>query len=181
MSRDFTSVRKARVHLAEYTRHTGLTTFVVARAGHEHLLVVDKEEPGGAMRISIAVGTRFRITDGLSGRCFMAFLPQEESSGLLKSVGLHPFAGMPAPSERAYRKQLRAAHEAGYVLLTDAPVSGFNGVAAPIFDRDGNILFSVTAMGLSPALSAKAIEETGASLRRAADLITASLHDTPAI
>ncbi|QJW85365.1 helix-turn-helix domain-containing protein [Ramlibacter terrae] len=158
VSRDFASVHKARIQLTEYTRRTGLTTFVVARASHEHLLVVDKEEPGGEVRISIAVGTRFRITEGLSGRCFMAFLPEDESNALLKSVGLYPFAGMPAPTVTAYRKQLRAARENGYVVLIDSPVSGSNGVAAPIFDRDGRILFGVAAMGLSPALSAKAIQ-----------------------
>ena len=176
VSRDFMFVDKARVHLIDYMRRTGLTAFVVARVSHEHLVVVDKEEPGGDMRISIAVGTRFRITDGLSGRCFMAFLPQDESDALLKTVGLSPFAGLPAPTVKAYRAQLNVARAAGYVALTDSPISGANGVAAPVFDNEGRVLFAVTAMGLSQALTAKAIEETGASLRVATDAITKVLR-----
>ncbi|MGD9942157.1 MAG: IclR family transcriptional regulator [Burkholderiaceae bacterium] len=177
VSRDFAEVGKARAQLTEYTRATGLTTFAVARASHEHLLVVDKEEPVGRLRISIAVGTRFRITDGLSGRCFMAFLPPEESDELLDTVGLYPFAGLPPPSVSAYKAQIRRARAKGYVVLTNSPVNGSNGVSAPIFDGEGRILFAVTAMGLSPALSATAIEETGAGLRRTADAITASLNE----
>lgn len=178
VSRDFKGVGKARAHLIEYTRATGLTTFVVARANHERLLVVDKEEPAGELRISISVGTRFRITEGLSGRCFMAFLPKAESDQLLETVRLHPSAGQPAPSVKAYRAQLKRTRECGYVLLADSPVSGLNGVAAPVFDSEGRILFAVTAMGLSSALSAKAIQETGASLRRTTDIITGSLNES---
>lgn len=177
VSRDFASVHKARAHLADYTRSTGLTTFVVARASHEHLLVMDKEEPRGDVRISISVGTRFRITDGLSGRCFMAFLPEEESEALLQRVGLHSFAGMPAPGVEAYRSQLRKARKAGFVALIDTPVSGSNGVAAPIFDSEGRILFAVAAMGLGSALGSRAIQDTGALLRRTTDLITEHLHE----
>jgi DNA-binding IclR family transcriptional regulator len=176
VSRDFVFVEKARIHLAEFARKTRLTTFVVARVSHEHLVVVDKEEPGGDVRISIAVGTRFRITEGLSGRCFMAFLPNEESDALLKTVGVSPVPGLPAPTLKAYREQLNAARAAGHVTITDSPVNGTNGVAAPIFDGEGRILFVLTAMGLSSALTAKTIAETGASLRTAADAITRTLR-----
>jgi len=176
VSRDFAFVEKARIHLTEFARKTRLTTFAVARVSHEHLMVVDKEEPGGDVRISIAVGTRFRITEGLSGRCFMAFLPNDESDTLLKIVGVSPVPGLPAPTTKAYREELAAARAAGHVAITDSPVSGTNGVAAPIFDGEGRILFVVTAMGLSSALTSKAIEETGASLRAAADAITRTLR-----
>jgi DNA-binding IclR family transcriptional regulator len=176
VSRDFAFVEKARVHLTEFARKTRLTTFVVARVSHEHLMVVDKEEPGGDVRISIAVGTRFRITEGLSGRCFMAFLPNDESDALLKSVGVSAVPGLPAPTMKTYREELGAARAAGHVAITDSPVSGTNGVAAPIFDGEGRILFVVTAMGLSSALTAKAIAETGAGLRAAADAITRTLR-----
>ena len=176
VSRDFAFVERARIHLVEFARKTRLTTFVVARVSHEHLMVVDKEEPGGDVRISIAVGTRFRITEGLSGRCFMAFLPTDESDALLKSVGVSPVPGLPAPTMKAYREQLGAARTAGHVTITDSPVIGTNGVAAPIFDSEGRILFAVTAMGLSSALSAKAIAETAAGLRAAADAITQTLR-----
>jgi DNA-binding IclR family transcriptional regulator len=176
VSRDFVFVEKARAHLAAFARNSRLTTFVVARVSHEHLMVVDKEEPGGDVRISIAVGTRFRITEGLSGRCFMAFLPAEESDALLKTVGVSPGPGLPAPTVKTYRAQLNAARAAGHVTITDSPLSGTNGVAAPIFDSEGRILFVVTAMGLSSALTAKAIEETGADLRAATDAITRTLR-----
>jgi DNA-binding IclR family transcriptional regulator len=176
VSRDFAFVEKARTPLVEFARKTRLTTFVVARVSHEHLMVVDKEEPGGDVRISIAVGTRFRITEGMSGRCFMAFLPAEESESLLKSVGVSPVPGLPPPTQKAYREQLNTARAVGHATITDSPVSAANGVAAPIFDSEGRILFVITAMGLSSALTAKAIEDTGASLRAAADAITKVLR-----
>ncbi|MET4577468.1 IclR family transcriptional regulator [Ottowia thiooxydans] len=178
VSRDFTSVHKARSHLSTYARETGLTVFVAARASHEHLLVVDREEPPGDVRVDIAVGTRFRITEGLSGRCFMAYLPEEECDALIESLGLHPFAGLPAPSPAMYRAQLRATRKAGFVTLVDLPQRGSNGVAAPIFDSEGRVLFAVAAMGLSPSITGKAIKETGATLRRTTDLITHSLNET---
>lgn len=176
VSRDFAFVERARIHLIEFARKTRLTTFVVARVSHEHLVVVDKEEPGGDVRISIAIGTRFRITDGMSGRCFMAYLPAHESDGILKSSGVSPVPGIPTPTVKAYREELNAARAAGHVTITDSPVSGTNGVAAPVFDSEGRILFVITAMGLSSALTAKAIEETGANLRSAADAITKTLR-----
>lgn len=179
VSRDFTFVEKARNHLIEFTRKTRLTTFVVARVSHEHLVVVDKEEPGGDVRISIAVGTRFRISEGLSGRCFMAFLPEEESESLLKAVGVSSTAGLPAPTLKTYRAQLDVVRTTGHVTITDSPISGTNGVAAPVFDSDGRILFAVTAMGLSSALTEKAIEETGTNLRKATDAITTILRARP--
>src|SRR3982750_911961 len=40
VSRDFAFVEKARIHLTAFARKTRLTTFVVARVGHEHLMVV---------------------------------------------------------------------------------------------------------------------------------------------
>lgn len=178
VSRDFTSVHKARSHLSTFARNTGLTVFVSARASHEHLLVVDREEPLGDVHISIAIGTRFRITEGLSGRCFMAYLPKDECDALIDSAELHPFASLPAPSPATYRAQLLATKKAGFVTLVDLSQSGSNGVAAPIFDSEGRILFAVAAMGLGPSITGKAIKETGANLRRTTDLITQSLNET---
>ena len=111
------------------------------------------------------MGTRFRVTEGLSGRCFMAFLPEAECDSLLKSVGLTPFAGLPAPTVRAYRAQLSAAREAGYVALTESPISGANGVAAPVFDSEGRILFAGEHASLAHTWMQGALESAVTAVR----------------
>jgi DNA-binding IclR family transcriptional regulator len=112
--------------------------------------VVRLEEPNHPVHIMMRVGSVMGMLETASGRIFAAFLPQEVAMAALKSgldhfgVGYNSKRAVTGPGIKTMLADIRARHLARAV---GDPLPGINAFAAPVFDHEGAVFLSVTAMG----------------------------------
>jgi DNA-binding IclR family transcriptional regulator len=112
--------------------------------------VVRLEEPNHPVHIMMRVGSVMGMLETATGRIFAAFLPQEVAMVAPKSgldhfgVGYNSKRAVTGSSIKTMLADIRARHLARAV---GDPFPGINAFAAPVFDHEGAVVLSVTAMG----------------------------------
>ena len=120
--------------------------------------VVRLEEPNHAVHIMMRVGSVMGMLETATGRIFAAFLPQEVAMAALKSgldhfgVGYNSKRAVTGPGIKTMLADIRARHLARAV---GDPLPGINAFAAPVFDHEGAVVLSVTAMGPERSFDAR--------------------------
>lgn len=179
ISKDFAVIGVVRPFLLQHVHESKLTTFLVWRGGERRLILLDKEEAPGDVRLSISVGTRLPITHGASGKCFLAFLPKEERERLIELVGIHKTTEHTITDPARYRAEIARIQKSGFVASVEESTLGTNGLSAPVFDGDGRILLVLTALALTASMTPASMRTHARALRATADRVTRALGGTP--
>jgi IclR family transcriptional regulator, pca regulon regulatory protein len=95
------------------------------------------------MSAAITVGTRFPAHVTSVGRVIIAHLPDEEIDARLARTELPPFTEHSVTSTAALREELRRVRRDGYALVDQELEEGLRSVAAPVRDRDGQVVAAV--------------------------------------
>ncbi len=124
------------------------------------------EHPGRQpLSYARGVGDVDGIAATASGRAMLAFLPAADIEAALPD----------ASHERAaLLQELNGIRQAG-IAISGGSISGIRGVAAPVFDRDGRCVASVSITGPEVRLSEAHLPAIGNSARAAAAAISAAL------
>jgi DNA-binding IclR family transcriptional regulator len=116
-------------------------------------------------------GTVMSLRGTASGLLFAAHLPEAQVQAALD---LEPEA-TPSPGLAEMQAELALIREAGLARAQDAVVAGVSALAAPVFDDQGRMVLSLTAIGPSRSFSLAADGLPARSLRRAAEDISRQL------
>jgi len=92
------------------------------------------------MTVTITVGTRFPAHVTSVGRVIHAHLPDEEFDARLARAELRPLTGRSIVSVDALRAELRRVRRQGYAIVDQELEEGLRSVAAPVRDRDGEVV-----------------------------------------
>lgn len=179
VSRTLEPLGVVRPYLLEYARNNNLSTFVVSRIGRSRLILLDKEETPGDIRLSVSIGTRLPITHGASGKCFMSFLPHGEAEELIDSVGVPATTVHTITALDLYRKELAQIRACGYCTSIEESTIGTNAIAAPVFNADGSLKFVLTAIGFTASLPSRVMKKRAIALREAAGRATHAMGGEP--
>lgn len=95
------------------------------------------------MTASITVGTRFPAYVTSVGRVILAHLPDEEAEVRLAQAELKPLTARTITSPDALRAELRRVRRQGYAMVDQELEEGLRSVAAPVRDRDGEVVAAV--------------------------------------
>ncbi|MFE6171013.1 IclR family transcriptional regulator C-terminal domain-containing protein [Streptomyces sp. NPDC056464] len=95
------------------------------------------------MTASITVGTRFPAYVTSVGRVILAHLPEEEIELRLTGTELKSFTPRTRTSPDALRAELRRVRRQGYAVVDQELEVGLRSVAAPVRDRDGEVVAAV--------------------------------------
>ncbi|MFC8097960.1 IclR family transcriptional regulator C-terminal domain-containing protein [Streptomyces sp. NPDC057363] len=95
------------------------------------------------MTASITVGTRFPAHLTSVGRVILAALPDTETESRLARADLRPHTARTLTSADALRAELRRVRRQGYALVDQELEDGLRSVAAPVRDRDGEVVAGV--------------------------------------
>ncbi len=148
-------VRVARPELERATRSFGETFFLVgARAGK--LVVLDKVEGTGLLRVAPSVGAEVPVETSATGRLYLGFAP-----GALRET--------PERCSRAVRRAVELAVERGYDLNRGEWIAGLSVVAAPVCAggrMHGTVACAAAESQLDEARLAEAIRRTRAAAER---------------
>ncbi|MFJ8629991.1 IclR family transcriptional regulator C-terminal domain-containing protein [Streptomyces sp. NPDC093568] len=95
------------------------------------------------MTASITVGTRFPAHVTSVGRVILAHLPEEETEVRLARSELKSLTARTLTSPDALRAELRRVRRQGYAVVDQELEEGLRSVAAPVRDRDGEVVAAV--------------------------------------
>jgi DNA-binding IclR family transcriptional regulator len=130
----------ARPALRALMQRTGETVFLGTLAGDGAAVVfVDKVESEQVIRYTAGVGDRRALHATSSGKVILAFLPAPQREKILRALPLKRYTDRTVTSLPALRASLEDVRESGVCLNFDELAVGAAGVAAPIFDRDGQV------------------------------------------
>ncbi|MFE5917458.1 IclR family transcriptional regulator domain-containing protein [Streptomyces sp. NPDC002285] len=95
------------------------------------------------MTASITVGTRFPAYVTSVGRVILAHLPDDEVELRLQHAELKPLTARTITSPDALRAELGRVRRQGYAVVDQELEEGLRSVAAPVRDRDGEVVAAV--------------------------------------
>jgi IclR family acetate operon transcriptional repressor len=95
-----------------------------------------------ALTISAAVGQRLPAHATASGKLFLAYLPEDQLSAILNRP-MEAFTEKTVTSPEELRNQLEEIRRQGYAIDYEEFEHGVCAVAAPIFNRSGNVIAAI--------------------------------------
>ncbi|MGW3647521.1 IclR family transcriptional regulator domain-containing protein [Streptomyces sp. NPDC000878] len=95
------------------------------------------------MTAAITVGTRFPAHVTSVGRVILAHLPEEELDARLARADLRPLTDRTITSTAVLRTELQRVRRQGYAVVDQELEEGLRSVAAPVRDRDGEVVAGV--------------------------------------
>jgi DNA-binding IclR family transcriptional regulator len=97
------------------------------------------------------MGSTLPLLGSATGRIFLAFLPPEETAGLIAQEG--------KSRDKDHVAALRAkVRKSGIAQVSGDLIPGLSGAAAPILDSGGNAAAALTLVGLQDGFSRQTIE-----------------------
>lgn len=163
----------ARPYLKTLWRQTGETIGLVSPRGMERVYV---DMLVGTHELSIVpvIGSAVPIHAGASGKVLLAFSSLEWVEQVIEVTGLKPVNAAGVSDPMKLRKILEDVRRQGYAISIGDVVTGSAALAAPVFDRDGEIAASVVIRGPEIRLTRQKLQdlsplavETGEQISRA--------------
>ena len=169
----------ARPALAELMRRTGETVFLgTLAADGVSVVYIDKVESDQIIRYSAGVGDRRPLHATSTGKAILAFLPAAQREALLDTLPLARHTDRTVTSLTALRGSLEETRRTGVCVSLDEMVRGASGVAAPIFDRHGQVAGACTIGGPTDRVRPR-LRQLAAEVKETARRISSLLGHRP--
>jgi DNA-binding IclR family transcriptional regulator len=132
--------------LQELSRETQETISLYMRDGNDRLCVERIESPH-TVRIVARIGRRLPLHAGSAGKVLLAFLPASRQEEIIRSSTLDRLTPNTIVDPEALREELARIRQDGYAISRGEWLMDASGVAAPIFDYQGDVVAAVTISG----------------------------------
>lgn len=166
-------IRVARPWLEKIAAETGETVNLTARFG-DSVMQMDHVESRNMLRVSYAPGERFPMHASASGKLFLANLPPAERERILTTT-LEPFTTETITRRHSLENEIREIQQRGYSLDDAEREIGVRCVAAPIFNRHGEVAAAVSISGPVLRISVDQLHSMARPLLHAAREISSAL------
>lgn len=110
-------------------------------------ICIERLESPQSVRIVTRVGRRLPLYAGSAGKVMLAFLPAERQESIISSAVLKPLTPKTITDPDALRCELQKVREHGCAVSYGEWVEDAAGVAAPIFDQNGDVVAAVSISG----------------------------------
>jgi IclR family transcriptional regulator, KDG regulon repressor len=139
--------------------------------------VIYVEVVEGSQRIKLAasLGQRLPVFCTASGRSIAAYLPQEFVEKIL-NAGIEAHTKCTITTREGILENLRQAKEAGFARDEGEMEEGINAVAAPLLDKNGHPIASISVAGPAYRLTSERMREIGPVVRKTADEISSEIQ-----
>ncbi len=126
----------------------------------------------GAVTAQNWVGQLTPLHATSSGKILLAHLPAKDRTAPLSAAGLKKFTPRTITTKAKLDKSLAEARERGYAWALEELEIGLHAMAAPIRNRDGEVIAALSASGPSYRLSEERLHELSPVLLRGAEEIS---------
>src|SRR4051812_12533951 len=141
------------------------------------LVYKDMLEGLKSVRMQPIPGTFMSLTNSALGLCILGFMPRQKVDGLLQSSG-GTKALSPGKKEKLHA-DLKKIREVGYALDNEMFEKGLRCVGAPIFDKEGQPIGSISVSGSSSMLTHRVTRNIARRVREECEQISIALGHTP--
>lgn len=145
----------AQPHLEKLSARLAETSSVAVLDGHD-IVYISRVQVRRIMNIGITIGTRFPAFATSMGRVLLAALPEEQLDAYLADTDLDALTPHGIADKAALRAELTEIADRGWALVDQELEPGLRSLAAPIRDRDGQV---VAALNLSTHAARYSIEQ----------------------
>ncbi len=125
---------------------------------HDEMVYIDKVESLQSMRIASSVGARLPAYCTSLGKTIMAFLDQEELIKTIPDV-FRPFTPNTIMNMDDLLKELEKIRVNGYAIDNEEYSVGLRCVAAPIYNHEGEVKYSISVSGPGIRMSAGKMDQ----------------------
>jgi len=169
----------SRPALRALMQRTGETVFLgTLSADGLAVVFVDKVDSDQVIRYAGGVGDRRPLHATSSGKVLLAFLPPARREKILRALPLERYTEQTVTTLPALRTALDEVRQSGLCLNLDELAIGAAGLAAPIFDRDGQIAGACAIGGPTDRVRPR-LRALGAEVKATARAISARLGHRP--
>ena len=131
----------ARPFLVDLAEKSGETALIATMAGDAPVAVyIDKVESRNTVRYTAPIGKRRALYCSAIGKLLLAYLPAERRQEYLRTTRLKAFTPQTPVSRATLRRELDEIRSTGVSISVDEISQGAAGIAAPVFDRHGQVL-----------------------------------------
>lgn len=141
----------AQPHLEQLSARLGESTSAAVLDGDE-IVYVARVATRRIMTVGITVGTRFPAYATSMGRVLLAGLPPEELEAHLARTDLAALTGHTVVEPDRLRAELDRVRAQGWALVDQELEAGLRSVAAPLRDRDGEVVAAINVSTSTHAL-----------------------------
>jgi DNA-binding IclR family transcriptional regulator len=137
---------KALEYLHALHRETQETISLYVLDGNDRVCVERIESPHN-VRIVARIGRRLPLHAGSAGKVLLAYLPSPRQEEIIRSSSLTALTPQTIVDPAALRSELAKIRQDGYAISRGEWLTDASGVAAPIFDYNGEVGAAVTISG----------------------------------
>lgn len=163
----------AQQEIDELARRLGFVVFVAEPDGSGGYVVTVKAERQMGVRVTVGVGEDFPFSAPAIMQAYLAWQSPERVDELVDRHGLKQFTKYTVTDRDELHKVLAAVRERGYSTSIQQYDMAQSGVAAPIFDRRGQVSRVVCSLAFFTELHSDNVTRIGSLVRDCADRITA--------
>ncbi|UPK29924.1 IclR family transcriptional regulator [Bradyrhizobium sp. 195] len=169
----------ARPVLKNLSRRTGEGVLLAVLASDKRaVLYVDKVEGRHRLRYAVGLGERRSLHATSTGKVFLAFMGLEERNDVVQSIELERYTPKTITSKKTLLQEVAKVKSEGVCVNVDESELGRCGIAAPIFDHNGELI-AACALGAPKERVGKTLARLVPEVRTAAMTISKMLGHVP--
>jgi len=155
---------------------TGITVMLACLYGEDEGLLLETAESRSVIRFVVQKGFRTKaLHTGAGWKSIMAFIPEVRLEKILDRLSFQAVTPNTITSRSAFLKELDKIRKAGYATDHQEITVGIQCVAAPIFNREGVAVGTLTLSAPSDQLPVELFPQFGLQTCAAADRVSAKL------
>lgn len=163
----------AQQEIDELARRLGFVVFVAEPDGSGGYVVTVKAERQTGVRVTVSVGEGFPFSAPALMQAYLAHLPAAEVDDLVDRSGLKQFTPHTITERDALHAALGETRERGYSTSIQQYDMAQSGLAAPVFDKRGQVVRVVCSLAFFTELREDNAARIGALVSACAERITA--------
>ena len=147
-------VRNVAFPELEALHHTTRETISLYILEENERVCIERLESPENVRIVARVGRRLPLYAGSAGKIFLAFMSLSKRDEILRTISLRPFTDNTIVDPVLLCQELETIRNQGFAVSHGEWILEASGVAAPVFDRSGEIAAAITISGPSQRFTA---------------------------
>ncbi len=165
--------------LRQLVERSSLTAHL-AILDHGDAVYIERVEAPGFIKMNTWVGRRMPIYSTSVGKALVAYLPENEVKALLKERGMQKRTPRTITVCARFLQELARVREQGYAVDDEENSLGVRCVAAPVFDRQGQVTASLGVSGTTGQIDLVHLPKVAELVKEAARKVSQQLgYQTP--
>ena len=161
----------AREHLEGLANELKLTVHLSGCIDDENVLI-DKVNGPGFIQFSTFEGKRQSFHATSSGKAMLAFMGDEQLSGILQKHPLKQYTPHTVTTVEQLMRQLEFVRRNGYAVEDEEEEAGVRCIGAPIFNASHHLVAAVSVTGVLSELNGLAIPAVAEKVKQTAEIIS---------